>query len=56
MFLAGLQVPIKLPRLGTDGALQEVSHGNTKSLGTHTLQFNIFLISLFLLAYLSLPL
>lgn len=47
VFFAGLQMPIKLPCLGTDGALQEVSHGNRKSLGTHTLQFNIFLISLF---------
>lgn len=40
--------------LGTNGALREVSHGNRKTLGTHTLQFNIFLISLFLLGYLSL--
>lgn len=56
VFFAGLQVPIKLPCSGTNGALQEVSHGNRKSLGKHTLQFNIFLISLFLLGYLSLPL
>lgn len=55
VFFAGLQVPIKLPCSGTNGALWEVSHGNRKSLGTHTLQFNIFLISLFLLGYLSLP-
>ena len=55
VFFAGLQVPIKLPCSGTNGALREVSHGNRKSLGTHTLQFNIFLISLFLLGYLSLP-
>lgn len=56
VFSAGLQVPIKLPCLGTNGALQEVSHGNGKPPGTHALQFNIFLISLFLLGYLSLPL
>lgn len=55
VFFAGLQVPIKLPCSGTNGALREVSHGNRKSLGTHTLQFNIFLISLFLLGHLSLP-
>lgn len=55
VFFAGLQVPIKLPCSGTNGALREVSHSNRKSLGTHTLQFNIFLISLFLLGYLSLP-
>lgn len=55
VFFAGLQVPIKLPCSGTNGALWEVSHGNRKSPGTHTLQFNIFLISLFLLCYLSLP-
>lgn len=55
VFFAGLQVPIKLPCSGTNGALQEVSHGNRKSLGTYTLPFNIFLISLFLLGYLSLP-
>lgn len=55
VFFVGLQVPIKLPCLGTNGALQEVSRGNRKSPGTHTLQFNIFLISLFLLGYLSPP-
>lgn len=55
VFFAGLQVPIKLPCSGTNGALREVSHGNRKSLGMHALQFNIFLISLFLLGYLSLP-
>lgn len=55
VFFAGLQVPIKLPCSGTNGALREVSHGNRKSLGMHALQFNIFLVSLFLLGYLSLP-
>lgn len=51
VFFAGLQVPIKLPCSGTNGALWEVSHGNRKSLGTHThCSLIFFLLAFFFLA------
>lgn len=53
---AALQAPINLPWHEINGTILEVSYCNSHSSGISTVQFNIFLITLFLHCYLCLSL
>lgn len=53
---AALQAPINLPWDEINGTILEVSYCNSHSPGIFTVQFNIFLITLFLHCYLCLSL